>query len=296
MRWMSWTVTVNRTEIQEMSRRLGLRPRRRSGTRIEWTDETWNPWVGCTGIAPECGLVAPGNPRPKGGGCYAAKQASRRLHEGHIGTAIKGQWTGVLKRNTPGVWKKPFGLPPGTKCFTCSMSDFWHEDVPLDDLTEAIDIIERTPWIIYQILTKRPAMAIRRLAVLGRRLPPNVWVGATVGHPKSLPLLKPLRRIEASIHFLSVEPLLAPMVPGLDLAGNDWVIGGGESPGRLRARPCVPDWMRALRDLCIARGVPFFLKQWGAWQNNPTPRDQELDPKAHGGATLDGRLWREFPV
>ena len=109
-------------------------------------------------------------------------------------------------------------------------------------------------------------------------------------------LLKPLRHIEASIHFLSVEPLLAPMVPGLDLAGNDWVIGGGESPGRLRARPCDPDWMRALRDLCIARGVPFFLKQWGAWQNNPTPRDQELDPKAHGGATLDGRLWREFPV
>jgi len=109
MRSISWTVTVNRTEIQEMSRRLGLRPRRRSGTRIEWTDETWNPWVGCTEIAPECGLVAPGNPRPKGGGCYAAKQASRRLHEGHIGTAIKGEWTGELKRNTPGVWKKGGG-------------------------------------------------------------------------------------------------------------------------------------------------------------------------------------------
>jgi protein gp37 len=218
------------------------------------------------------------------------------LHEGHSGTAIKGQWTGLLKRNTPGVWEKPLGLRPGTKCFTCSMSDFWHEDVPLDDLAEAIGVIERTPWVIYQILTKRPAMAIRRLAMLGRQLPPNVWVGATIGHPKSLPLLRVLRRIDAPIHFLSVEPLLAPMVPGLDLAGIDWVIGGGESPGRLRARPCDPDWMRALRDLCIAASVPFFLKQWGTWGNNPTPRIEELDPDAQGGATLDGRLWREFPI
>jgi protein gp37 len=115
--------------------------------------------------------------------------------------------------------------------------------------------------------------------------------------PEIAAALEALLRIPAPKRFLSCEALLAPLVPGLDLAGIHWVIGGGESPSPFHpnARPCHPDWMRALRDLCVDRGVAFFLKQWGIWANNPTPRDQELDPKAKGGATLDGRLWREFP-
>jgi len=115
------------------------------------------------------------------------------------------------------------------------MSDFWHERVPPEWQDEALDVIEATPWVTYQVLTKRPAMATRRLAALNRHLPRNVWAGATVV-PKSLGLLKPLRRIEAAKRFLSVEPLLAPMVPGLDLTAIDWVIGGGESPSRLRKK------------------------------------------------------------
>jgi protein gp37 len=173
------------------------------------------------------------------------------------------------------------------------MSDFWHERVPLEWLDEALSVIEATPHLTYQILTKRAGNIARRLAALNRRLPANVWAGATIGHPRSLPLTKPLRAIEASIRFLSVEPLLAPMVPGLHLDGIGWVIGGGESGHH--ARPCNADWMRAVRDLCLDRGVSFFLKQWGAWSNNPTPQGQELDAKAKGGATLDGRLWRDFP-
>jgi protein gp37 len=165
--------------------------------------------------------------------------------------------------------------------------------VPLDWLDEALDVIEATPHLTYQLLTKRPAQINRRLAALKRHFPANAWAGATIGHPKSLPLLKPLRRVEASIRFLSVEPLLAPMVPGLDLEGIHWVIGGGES-GR-NARYCDPEWMRAVRDLCLAHSIPFFLKQWGTWESNPTSRDRELDLDAKGGATLDGRLWREFP-
>jgi protein gp37 len=84
------------------------------------------------------------------------------------------------------------------------------------------------------------------------------------------------------------------MVPGLDLDGIGWVIAGGES-GRQHPRPCNPDWVRAVRDLCVERGVPFFFKQWGLWSNNPISEEDDLDPKAKGGATLDGRLWREFP-
>ena len=239
------------------------------------------PMVGCDKIAPECDH------------CYAAVLASRGLNAVHAGVAARGEWTGTITRGSPAVWRSPLKWPHGARVFTCSMSDFWHERVPLECLDEALSIIEATPRLTYQILTKRPGNIARKLAALRRRLPGNVWAGATIGHPKSLPLLKPLRRIEASIRFLSVEPLLGPMIPGLDLAGVGWVIGGGESGQH--ARPCEPEWMRAVRDLCLTRGVPFFLKQWGIWENNPTPPEQELDPDAKGGATLDGRLWREFP-
>jgi len=216
------------------------------------------------------------------------------MHANHRGVAVKGEWTGLVTRGSAAVWNAPYNYPSGTFCFTCSMSDFWFEGVPLEWLAEALDVIEATPRVIYMILSKRPALATRRLAMLKRRLPANVWAGATIGHPQSLPLLKPLLRIEAPVHFLSVEPLLAPMVPGLDLTGIDWVIGGGESgPG---ARPCLADLMRAVRDLCVSTSTAFFLKQWGIAGNNPTPWAEELDPDAKGGATLDGRLWREFPI
>lgn len=250
-------------------------------SKIEWTDRTWNPWWGCDMIAPECDH------------CYAAVNASRRLHTQHAGVAVRGQWTGLITRGSARTWRDPYGWRPGTLVFTCSMSDFWHPRVPLEWLDEALDVIEATPHLTYQILTKRPGNIARRLARLKRSWPRNAWAGASIGHPKSLPLLKPLLRIDAPVRFISVEPLLAQMVPGLRLDGIHWVIAGGESGQK--ARLCHPDWVRAVRDLCVGHGVPFFLKQWGAWANNPTPPNQELDPNAKGGATLDGRLWREFP-
>jgi protein gp37 len=250
-------------------------------TAIEWTDETWNPWHGCRKIAPECDH------------CYAAIFDSRGLHRAHAGVARDGEWTGKITRSPPSVWRAPFTWRAGKRVFTCSMSDFWHEDVPLPWLKRALDIIEATPQLTYQILTKRPGNIARRLGALGRDLPQNVWIGVTIGHPQSLPLLKPLRRTDATLKFLSVEPLLAPVIPGLDLDGIGWVICGGES-GR-SARPCDLRWVRAVRDLCVAKGVPFFFKQWGRWENNPTPRGRDREPGAKGGATLDGRLWREFP-
>jgi protein gp37 len=158
-------------------------------------------------------------------------------------------------------------------------------------------MVDRTPHLTWLLLSKRPGNAMRKLAALSRCWPDNAWAGTTIGHPRSLPLLKPLLRIPAPKRFLSNEPLLAPVVPGLDLTGIDWCIAGGESPSSFhpKARPCHPDWVRALRDLCVDRGVAFFMKQWGHRANNPTPWDEEFDPKAKGGATLDGRLWREWP-
>jgi protein gp37 len=263
-------------------------------TKIEWTDKTWNPWWGCSEIAPECGT--------DGGRCYAAVIASRGLIPEHKGIARGGIWSGRVSHSSESVWEAPFSYPhqsrvrPGgsTLVFTCSMSDFWHEDVPLGWLVNALDIIQATPHLIYQVLTKRPATALRKLEKLNRVLPRNVWFGVTIGHPQSLPLLKPLRRVDATLKFLSVEPLLAPMVPGLVLDEIGWVICGGQSG--TGARPCDPDWVRTVRDLCLSHDVPFFLKQWGTWNNNPTPPAHELHPEAKGGATLDGRLWSQFPA
>jgi protein gp37 len=174
------------------------------------------------------------------------------------------------------------------------MSDFWHEAVPLAWLDEALAVIERTPHLTYQVLTKRPGNIQRKLDALNRHLPENIWLGATIGHPKSLPLLKPLLRVDAAnLRFLSCEPLLADLTD-LSLNGVGWVIGGGQSGHG--AAICNPDWMRRLRDKCSTECIPFFLKQWGTWESNPTAPSAELDPAAKGGATLDARLWREFPA
>jgi protein gp37 len=248
-------------------------------TKIEWCDDTWNPWWGCDPIAEECDK------------CYAAIFAGRGLHAVHAGVAKGGKWTGLITRSGPKVWHQPFLWRKPMLIFTCSMSDFWHERVPLEWLDEALTVIEATPHITYLILSKRPGNAARKLAALGRQWPANGWAGATIGHPKSLPLLRPLLRIPAEKRFLSIEPLLAPLP--INLTGIDWVLVGGESGQH--PRPCDPDWVRALRDQSVGSGIPFFMKQWGDWANNPTPREQELDEHAKGGATLDRALWREYP-
>lgn len=263
-------------------------------SKIEWIGEggkTWNPWWGCGEIGPECGQYAPTGTT---GGCYAARLASRGLHAIHQGVATDGRWTGLISRSSATVWQAPFTWRRPCLVFTCSMSDFWHEDVPLAWLDEALSVIDGTPHLTYQILTKRPGNIARRLRDLNRRLPANVWLGATIGHERSLPLLKPLIAVPATLRFLSCEPLLTPLVPRLSLDGIGWVITGGQSgPG---AGWTDAFWVRGIRDLCQEKGVPYFHKQWGTWASNPTPRDQELDLSAKGGATLDGKLWRAFPA
>lgn len=259
-----------------------------AATKIEWADWTWNPWWGCTEISPECGEDGGG---PAGSVCYAAVFASRQMHPQFAGVAQAGHWTGVIRPASEAAWAEPFKWKSGL-VFTCSQSDFWHEDVPLDALARALDVIYRTPWLTYLILTKRPGMIARRLADVKRDLPRNAWLGATIGHSRSIPLLKPFLRIDAPVHFLSCEPLLTSL-RSLPLAGVNWVIGGGQSGNGAALSPV--ERMQELRDMCVAAGVPFFLKQWGTWASNPTPRPLELDMKAKGGATLDGRLWRQLP-
>jgi protein gp37 len=159
------------------------------------------------------------------------------------------------------------------------MSDLFHKDVPVEFIGRVFEAMNRADWHQYQVLTKRAD----RLAELSPALPwaPHIWQGVSVESAAYMWRIDRLRECGAHIKFLSVEPLLGP-IPNLDLSGIDWVIAGGESgPG---ARPMNPDWVREIRDQCVAAGVAFFFKQWGGVN------------KKRAGRELDGRFWNEMPL
>lgn len=228
---------------------------------IEWTDSTWNPVTGCTKVSPGCKR------------CYAETFAERwRGIPGHPyeqGFDLR-LWPGRLE--LPLTWKKPRTI------FVNSMSDLFHEKVPLPFIHRVFDTMEKASWHRFQILTKRS----ERLAELAHELrwPSNVWMGVSIETAKYLWRADHLREVPAAVRFLSLEPLLGPL-PALDLSGIHWVIVGGESgPG---ARPMAPAWARQIRDQCRPEGVPFFFKQFGG-----------LRPTS-GGRLFDGREWNQFP-
>jgi protein gp37 len=162
--------------------------------------------------------------------------------------------------------------------FVNSMSDLFYEKVPFDFVARVFAVMNRCPQHTFQVLTKRPHLA----AAMSARLPwaPNIWLGTSIENGIVAPRIRDLRRSGAHIKFLSAEPLLG-RIGRLPLEGIDWVIVGGESgPG---ARPVRADWVRGIRDRCVARRVPFFFKQWGGVN------------KKTNGRMLDGRMWDELP-
>jgi protein gp37 len=228
---------------------------------IEWTDATWNPVTGCTKVSPGCK------------NCYAERLAARlramgnpRYRNGFVVTLQPDQLDLPLR------WRRP------KRIFVNSMSDLFHESVPDEYIRQVFDMMERAHWHVFQILTKRS----ERLVALAPSLPwpPHVWQGVSVESEKYVGRIEDLRQVPAAVRFLSVEPLLGP-IPQLPLDRIHWVIVGGESgPGR---RAASPEWVRLVRDQCVAAGVPFFFKQWGG----RTPKSR--------GRLLDGRTWDEMP-
>jgi protein gp37 len=229
---------------------------------IEWTDATWNPVTGCTKVSPGCAH------------CYAETFAERfRGVPGHpyeFGFDLRLR---PERLTIPLLWRTP------RRIFVNSMSDLFHEAVPLDFIEDVFAVMEAASWHQFQVLTKRH----ERLAELAPRLPwpPNVWVGVSIENDRWVRRADALRTVPAAVRFISAEPLLGPL-PSLDLAGIDWLIAGGESGPR--HRPPKAEWFRDLRDRCRAEGVAFFFKQWGG-----------RHPKA-GGRLLDGRTHDEYPV
>jgi len=244
-------------------------------TAIEWTDEVWNPITGCTKVSPGCDH------------CYAETFAER--FRGTTGHHFENGFDLTLRPGAlwkPERWKKP------RRVFVNSMSDLFHRDVPDEFIQRVFLHMGCTPRHTFQVLTKRPER-MRRLAPsfnhwkrgLNTDTPaegiyPNIWLGVSIESNDYAWRADMLRQTPAAIRFLSIEPMLGP-IDRVDLTAIDWVILGGES-GR-SARPMHTQWVRDVRDRCLAASVPFFFKQHGAWA-----------PSSHASAThllhVDGRL------
>ena len=238
-------------------------------SKIEWTEQTWNPTVGCTKISAGCTH------------CYAETMAqrlqamkTRGYENGFELTLLPERLTEPLKRKRPTVY------------FVNSMSDVFHEDVPFDYIDKIFDTIHQTPQHTYQILTKRADRMAEYFS--GKNAPQNAWLGVSVENRRhGVSRIDELRKVNANIRFLSVEPLLEPL-GDLDLRNIHWVIVGGESGPK--ARPMKSEWVESIRNQCEAAGVAFFFKQWGGWGADGVKR-----AKRHNGRELHGRTWDQMP-
>ncbi len=231
------------------------------GSAIEWTESTWNPITGCSKISPGCKH------------CYAERMAKRLQAMGTPQYADGFKVTLQEKAlEAPLGWTKPQVI------FVNSMSDLFHEDVPLSYIQRIFDVMRRAHWHTFQILTKRAD----RLQALSPELlwPSNVWMGVSIESDAYTFRADHLRASGAKVKFLSCEPLIGPL-PSLNLDGLDWVIVGGESgPG---ARRMEEGWVHEIRENCNRSRVPFFFKQWGGVR------------KKAAGRLLSGRTWDEMP-
>lgn len=230
-------------------------------TSIEWTEMTWNPTTGCSKVSQGCKF------------CYA-EIMSKRLKAMGV-EKYKDNFevrTHYQELETPYKWKK------SKVVFVNSMSDLFHEDVPLDFIQKVFKVMRDNPHHLFQVLTKRA----ERLEALNPYLKwsHNIWMGVSVENHKVKDRINNLRETNARTKFLSLEPLIGPLT-NLNLNGIDWVIVGGES-GR-NPRPMDADWVIDIQKQCEENEVAFFFKQWGGKN------------KKKNGRTLNGRIYDEMP-
>lgn len=269
-------------------------------SKIEWTDATWNPLVGCSKISAGCK------------NCYAETFTNR--FKGIPGHHFENGFDLTLKPNKldqPIRWKKPRMI------FVNSLSDLFHKDVPLEYIHQVFDVMNQCTQHTFQLLTKRAdRMAALMPDILKKleldSLPANIWIGVSIENSDVLHRIEHLVQVPALVRWLSMEPLLGPVpdIPHLDQL--HWVVVGGES-GR-KARPMNDDWAQDIRDQCLNAEVPFFFKQWGEWlpwkqlmrkvddsalANIELTRIHDklfLRPgKKKAGRLLDGRTWDQMP-
>jgi protein gp37 len=228
---------------------------------IEWTESTWNPITGCTRISTGCL------------NCYAERMARRLRAIGQ--ERYKNGFKLTLHPEAldePHCWKKPRII------FVNSMSDLFHEEIPFRFIQDVFAVMNENKRHIFQILTKRSG----RLVELAPQLkwPENIWMGVTIESNDYVGRADDLRKVNAHIRFISLEPLLGP-VPDLEFDGIDWVIVGGESGPS--ARPMKEKWVLDIKQRCENENKPFFFKQWGGVNKKKT------------GRLLQGKTWDNYP-
>lgn len=267
-------------------------------TKIPWCDHTWNPFIGCTWASAGCD------------NCYAKAWNDTWFPKLDFGTprrASKQKQREPLARYGKGPNKGEYKWKSGDTVFVCSLSDFWHENVPDSWRLDAFAIMSQRPDLTFMILTKRPLIMTSndgawmpyKYSMLKPVSTDNIWMGITAEDQKRLDFRNEiLQDTPAARRFLSLEPLIGAIdiLPAIEMqSGNGrrihWVIVGGESG--VNARPMHPNWVRAIRDRCVEYEIPFFFKQWGRW-SPVKPRTEPSDSrvKHHRGVwlRLDGTI------
>lgn len=239
-----------------------------ANSKIEWTNKSWNPVTGCSKVSEGCRH------------CYAEVMARRlkamgqtKYNNGFQVTTHKE----CLKE--PLSWNKPQMI------FVCSMGDLFHEQVSDAFIDKVMETIEKTPQHRYQLLTKRA----ERMALYfsNHPIPHNAWIGVTVECKSSIKRIDFIRNINASVRFLSCEPLVEDL-GNMDLTGINWIIVGGESG--MQARPMKMEWALNVKRQAEKLNIPFFFKQWGTWGADGIKRNKHAN-----GKLLEGKIIQELP-
>jgi protein gp37 len=231
-------------------------------SKIEWTESTWNPATGCTKISAGCA------------NCYAFNMAKRLKAMG-----IDKYSNGFDLTIHPGALSEPTTWKRPRTVFVNSMSDLFHQEMPIHFIKDVFKVMNSHPQHTFQILTKRA----EQLALLSDDLEwtKNIWMGVTIENSDFKHRIESLNYTRAVVKFLSIEPLIGPMGK-LNLNGIDWVIVGGESGPH--SRPILEEWVLEIKEQCIEQNIPFFFKQWGGKN------------KKKNGRMLQGSLYSEMPL
>lgn len=231
-------------------------------SKIEWTGKTWNPTTGCNKISQGCK------------NCYAEVMAKRLKAMNQ--PKYKNGFELTLHEDSleiPYAWEKPQII------FVNSMSDLFHKDISLEFIKKVFKVMNDCSHHTFQVLTKRADILLKYSEELNWTN--NIWVGVSVENQDVINRIDYLRKLNAHIKFLSLEPLLSPL-PNLNLDNIDWVIVGGESG--FESRPMKEEWVQDIKSQCQKQNVPFFFKQWGGIN------------KKKNGRILDNKTWDEMPI
>jgi len=228
---------------------------------IEWTELTWNPTTGCTKISAGCKF------------CYAEVMAKRLQAMG-----IEKYKDAFAVRTHPEALRIPYTWKSPKTVFVNSMSDLFHDQIPLSFIKQVFEVMNDNPQHVFQVLTKRAERLLEVSPEL--KWTHNIWMGVSVEDERVIHRIDYLRKTKAKVKFLSLEPLIGPL-QNLNLKKIDWIIVGGES-GR-KPRPMSEDWVLDIQEQCGKAEVAFFFKQWGGRNKKATGRE------------LNGRTYNEMP-